>query len=137
MCIRDSFSKTAKISDLTGGIELYKMVADLEEHFEEKKEELKATLKRLVKEIFVRERLMLNITCAGGTTFLEKELQELLESLPSDKTLSLIHILTSPFTAVCCRRTFFSLLKMAVICPAPKKIPRYTKTEIASIVIRA
>ena len=29
---------------------------------------------------------MLNITCAGGTTFLEKELQELLESLPSDKT---------------------------------------------------
>ena len=80
------FSKTAKISDLTGGIELYKMVADLEEHFEEKKEELKATLKRLVKEIFVRERLMLNITCAGGTTFLEKELQELLESLPSDKT---------------------------------------------------
>ena len=76
------FSKTAKISDLTGGIELYKMVADLEEHFEEKKEELKATLKRLVKEIFVRERLMLNITCAGGTTFLEKELQELLESLP-------------------------------------------------------
>ena len=29
---------------------------------------------------------MLNITCAGGTAFLEKELQELLESLPSDKT---------------------------------------------------
>ena len=81
-----AMSYFSKISDLTGGIELYKMVADLEEHFEEKKEELKATLKRLVKEIFVRERLMLNITCAGGTTFLEKELQELLESLPSDKT---------------------------------------------------
>ena len=80
------FSKTAKISDLTGGIELYKIVADLEEHFEEKKEELKATLKRLVKEIFVRERLMLNITSAGGTEFLEQELQMLLESLPSDKT---------------------------------------------------
>ena len=79
------FSKTSKISDLTGGIELYKMVADLEEHFEEKKEELKATLKRLVKEIFVRERLMLNITSAGGTEFLEQELQMLLESLPSDK----------------------------------------------------
>ena len=79
------FSKTAKISDLTGGIELYKIVADLEEHFEEKKEELKATLKRLVKEIFVRERLMLNITSAGGTEFLEQELQMLLESLPSDK----------------------------------------------------
>ena len=75
------FSKTSKISDLTGGIELYKMVADLEEHFEEKKEELKATLKRLVKEI-----LMLNITSAGGTEFLEQELQMLLESLPSDKT---------------------------------------------------
>ncbi len=54
---------------IVGGIELYKIVADLEEHFEEKKEELKATLKRLVKEIFVRERLMLNITSAGGTEF--------------------------------------------------------------------
>lgn len=75
------FSKTAKINDLTNGITLYKVVADLEEHFEEKKEMLKDTLKRLIEEIFVKERLLLNVTSKEGAEFMEQELKEFVDAL--------------------------------------------------------
>lgn len=75
------FSKTAKLNDLTNGIALYKVIADLEEHFEEKKERLKDTLKRLVEEIFVKERLMLNVTSKDGVEFMEQELKEFANAL--------------------------------------------------------
>lgn len=75
------FSKTAKIHDLTNGIALYKVIADLEEHFDEKKEMLKETLKRLIEEIFVKERLMLNVTSKEGVSFMEQELKDFADNL--------------------------------------------------------
>ena len=79
------FSKTAKINDLTNGISLYKIIADLEAHFEERKEELKKTLQRLMEEIFVKERLMLNVTSKEGTDFMEQELEDFVQALYPSK----------------------------------------------------
>lgn len=75
------FSKTAKVNDLTGGISLYKVIADLEEHFDEKKEMLKEKLQTLIEGIFVKERLLLNVTSKDGTDFMEKELTDFVNSL--------------------------------------------------------
>ncbi|MCI8326306.1 MAG: insulinase family protein, partial [Lachnospiraceae bacterium] len=79
------FSKTAKINDLTNGIAFYKIVAELEGQFEEKKEMLKDTLKRLMEKIFVRERLMLNVTSKDGVNFMERELTDFSKSLYLEK----------------------------------------------------
>lgn len=58
------FSRTARYQDAVNGIECYRLVAEYEEHFEEKKDELIAKLKELVCRIFTAERLMVSITCA-------------------------------------------------------------------------
>lgn len=55
-------SKTALISDSTGGLTLYRLLEDLEENFENKKEELVSTLEMLVKRIFRKETLMVDYT---------------------------------------------------------------------------
>ena len=57
------FSETARHSDLTLGIDFYRVVADYEEHFEEKKEELIQKLQTLVRLVFTKENLMAGITC--------------------------------------------------------------------------
>lgn len=82
------FSKTAKVNDLTGGISLYKVIADLEEHFDEKKEMLKEKLQTLIEGIFVKERLLLNVTSKDGTDFMEKELTDFVNSLYPAKEVS-------------------------------------------------
>lgn len=56
------FSKSAYYNDMTGGIALYRVIADYEEHFDEKKEELIARLGQLMKKIFRPERLMVSLT---------------------------------------------------------------------------
>ncbi len=55
-------SKTALISDSTGGLTLYRLLEDLEENFEKKKEELVSILEMLVKRIFRKETLMVDYT---------------------------------------------------------------------------
>ena len=57
------FSQMAACQDATGGIACYRVVADYEEHFEEKKDELIKTLTRLVKKIFTARRMKVSITC--------------------------------------------------------------------------
>ena len=57
------FSRMAFYQDAVGGIACYRVIADYEAHFEEKKEELTEQLARLVKKIFTAERLMVSITC--------------------------------------------------------------------------
>lgn len=57
------FSETARHGDLTMGIDFYKVVADYEKNFEEKKEELIAKLKKLASQIFTKEGLMAGVTC--------------------------------------------------------------------------
>ncbi len=54
------FSKTAVYRD---NIEFYQMIADFEEHFDEKKEELIATLERIMRKVFAKERFFAGVTC--------------------------------------------------------------------------
>lgn len=56
------FSKSAYFNDMTGGIALYRVVADYEEHFEEKKAELITKIKALMAKIFCPKRLMVSVT---------------------------------------------------------------------------
>lgn len=56
------FSNVAAFNEAVGGVAFYKLVADIEEHFEEKKEELTAILKELVSCIFRRDTLIADCT---------------------------------------------------------------------------
>lgn len=56
------FSKTAAISEQIGGIPQYRLLEDLEEHFEEKKEDLVQKLELLSRCIFREENLMVDYT---------------------------------------------------------------------------
>lgn len=66
------FSPVAKFTDMTSGISFYRVVAELEERFEEKKKELAERLKRLMKEIFHVDNLMISFGA-------EEEARKLLE----------------------------------------------------------
>lgn len=57
------FSETARYNDLTLGIDFYRVVAECEEHFEEKKAELIAKLKDSCRSVFTKEALMAAVTC--------------------------------------------------------------------------
>ncbi len=77
------FSETAKYSDLTLGIDFYRVVADYEEHFDEKKEELIQRLQKLVRLVFTKENLMAGITCdEAGFEKIPAAILELKEKLP-------------------------------------------------------
>lgn len=56
------FSQAADFSDLAGGIGLYRLLAEAESNFEQKKEEVKTVLKQLFASIFRPEKLMLSLT---------------------------------------------------------------------------
>lgn len=57
------FSRASYCQDATGGIGLFRVAADYEAHFEEKKGELIQKLEGLVQKIFTPDRLMVSITC--------------------------------------------------------------------------
>nr|MCR5467689.1 insulinase family protein [Lachnospiraceae bacterium] len=57
------FSYDSKFTDSTNGIEFYRVVADYEKNFDEKKEELIAKLKELAKKVFVKNNFMMSVTC--------------------------------------------------------------------------
>lgn len=76
------FSPVSKFNDDVGGIGLYQVVADLEEHFEERKAGLIARLQRLMRQLFVKEGLLIGITADDeGYALLEKELPKWLNTL--------------------------------------------------------
>lgn len=80
------FSETAKISDLTLGIGFYRVVADYEEHFEEKKEELIQKLKSLAGYVFTKENLLAGVTCdEKGFVKVPEAVKGLWEALPRAK----------------------------------------------------
>lgn len=77
------FSETAKISDLTLGVGFYRVVADYEEHFEEKKEELVQKLKALARFVFTKEHLLAGVTCdEKGFVKIPEAVKGLWEALP-------------------------------------------------------
>lgn len=57
------FSRAAECQDAVGGIACYRVIADYEEHFEEKKAELIEKLIKLTEQLFAAERLTVSITC--------------------------------------------------------------------------
>ena len=57
------FSAAAYCQDATAGIACYRVIADYEEHFEEKKQQLMEKLFSLVKTIFIAERMLVSATC--------------------------------------------------------------------------
>lgn len=65
-------SPSAKFKDMTNGIEFYEKVKDIEEHFEEQKEELVASLEMLTGKLFRSGRMMCSYTASKeGLTGLE------------------------------------------------------------------
>ncbi len=57
------FSEAAGFSDKTGGVTFYRVVDDLESHFEERKEELIAKLREVCEYVFCPENLLVSVTC--------------------------------------------------------------------------
>ena len=69
-------SPLSKFKDDTDGIGYYEVVKEIEEHFEEKKEELIANLKELAARIFRADNLMISYTAAPeGLDAVEKEMK--------------------------------------------------------------
>lgn len=57
-------SPSAKFKDMTSGIDFYKRVAYIEEHFDEEKEALSQRLYALTKKIFRPDNMMISYTAA-------------------------------------------------------------------------
>ena len=57
-------SPSAKLKDMTSGIEFYEKVAYLEEHFEEEKARLTEILTNLTKKLFRSDRMMISFTAS-------------------------------------------------------------------------
>ncbi len=71
------FSKTAYISDITGGLSYYRFVKDLEANFEERKDDLIKRCQQIVTKIFRPEHLLVSTT--GDETALNQVKQILPE----------------------------------------------------------
>lgn len=83
------FSRAAYYQDATSGIACYKVIADLESHFEEQKAALIQKLSDLTRKIFTAERLMVGITCdSKDYPQVEKEALELKNTLYPSKELN-------------------------------------------------
>ena len=79
------FSGTGRFGELTGGIAFYKYLEDLDSHFEERKEEAIAGLKRLTRQIFTARRLTVSYTAdEEGFAGLKKQLPLFVDGLCAD-----------------------------------------------------
>lgn len=77
--VRESAYYTEQIR----GISYYDFLCDLDDSFDEHKENLIAVLEALMKKIFVKERLMISVTADDeGYTRIESEIDKLLDGLP-------------------------------------------------------
>ncbi len=76
-------SEFCAFNDAVSGISFYDLAADLEKHFDEKKEALKAKLKELVDLLFCRENLFVSMTSdADGLAALHAPLEAFVKGLP-------------------------------------------------------
>ena len=77
------FSESARIGDLTLGIDFYRVVADYEEHFGQKKEDLKENLRKLMRLVFTRENFIAAVTCdEEGFLSVPDAIEDLKKELP-------------------------------------------------------
>lgn len=76
-------SSYSAFQDAVSGITFYRLVAELEEHFEEKKALLREKLRKLVRELFCREGLFVSVTCdAQGLEQTRAPFEAFLKALP-------------------------------------------------------
>lgn len=76
------FSETAAYGDMTGGIGLYRVVAEAERDFENKKDEVRSVLKQLFEIIFRPENLIVSLTSdEEGYTAFEAAFEEFKQAL--------------------------------------------------------
>ena len=89
-------SPMSKFKDLTGGIGYYDVVKQIEEHFEEEKGHLIATLQKLAKQLFRADNLMLSFTAEReGADCLEACVRDLKQGLYTEQvteTPCVIHL---------------------------------------------
>ena len=79
-------SPSARLKDLTGGIEFYRVVNRITEHFEEEKEDLIQKLKALTVRLFRADNMMISYTASQeGLKDLEKLVDNLKQKLFADK----------------------------------------------------
>ena len=88
-------SPSAKLKDMTNGVDFFRKVDWLDTHFEEEKEHLSEKLKELSVKLFRADRMMLSYTAAGeGLKGFEKMVQSLKDRLytePVEETPCMIH----------------------------------------------
>ena len=77
-------SEAAVYDEQFSGISYYRFLKELDENFDRYKDNLVQVLKMLVRSIFVRDNILVGITCAGEDyPVFEKALEQLLEQLPA------------------------------------------------------
>lgn len=77
------FSQFSAFGDAVGGIGFYQLIADLVEHFEEKKDALRAKLQELTEALFCKEGLFVSLTCdADGLEAMREPFTGFYEALP-------------------------------------------------------
>ena len=80
-------SPSAKLKDMTSGIEFYEKVAYLEEHFEEEKVRLTEILTNLTKKLFRSDRMMISFTASkAGLSGMETMIEGLKKRLFEEET---------------------------------------------------
>ena len=80
-------SPSAKLKDMTSGIEFYEKVAYLEEHFEEEKARLTEILTNLTKKLFRSDRMMISFTASkAGLSEMETMIEGLKKRLFEEET---------------------------------------------------
>ncbi len=88
-------SPSARLKDMTGGIEFYELIKDLTENFDQKKEDLIEKLQSLTKMLFRAENLMISYTAPTEASEKLGEYVEILKKAlykeqPEEKPLHLI-----------------------------------------------
>ncbi|MFW5669859.1 MAG: insulinase family protein, partial [Acetivibrio ethanolgignens] len=80
------FSESDMFDDLAGGVGYYRFICELEGQFEEKKEEIENTLRRLAGEIFRQDNLLVSVTAdEEGYQVFEQSVPELLKAFQGRK----------------------------------------------------
>ena len=83
--------KNAYLTEYIRGIAYYDFLCDLEEHFDERKENLIFVLQALAKKVFVKERLSVDLTSGKeGLKPLENGLSRLIDRLPDSEEEKLL-----------------------------------------------
>ena len=71
-------SPSARLKDMTSGIEFYRKIAYIEEHFEDEKEQLVQMLKKLAVKLFRADNMMVSFTATKAGL---EDMEELIEGL--------------------------------------------------------